>query len=95
MVGGSNCFHSLCGLFVIPRNKVVPAGLRVGQAVCAGLNNASLPTPPFASSSFNLAVQVGDASLCSSPSSRCSVFTVSPTKTRFLPQRSNWLLLVF
>lgn len=45
MVGGSSCFHSLCGLFVIPRNKVVPAGLRVGQAVRSGLNNASPPHP--------------------------------------------------
>lgn len=37
MVGGSSCFHPLRGLFALPRNKVVPAGLRVGQAVFSGL----------------------------------------------------------
>lgn len=60
VVGGSSCFHSLCGLFVIPRNKAVPAGLRAGHALCSGLNAFSLS---FASSNFNLAVPVGDASM--------------------------------
>lgn len=83
MVGGSSCFHSLCGLFVIPRNKVVPAGLRVGQAVRSGLNNA--PPIPFASSSFNLAVKVGDASLCSSPSGLLFCLHSLPNKDQVSP----------
>lgn len=80
VVGGSSCFHSLCGLFVIPRNKADWAGLRVGQAVCSGLHAFT----PLASFSSTLAFRSGDASLPSSPSGHCSVFKMSPTRARLL-----------
>lgn len=96
MVGGSSCFHSLCGLFVIPRNKVVPAGLRVGQAVCSGLKASP---SSFASSNFSLAVQVGDALYAQDP--QVAVLSSHSPQQRpgfspgFLRPGSNWLSLVF
>lgn len=96
MVGGSSHFHSLSGLFVIPRNKAVPAGLRVGQAVFPGLTAFTLS---LASLSFTLAVQGGDGLYAQAP--HLAIWSSQSPRLRlgfspsFLRPRSNWPHRIF
>lgn len=96
VVGGSSRFHSLCGLFVIPRNKADQAGLRVGRAVCSGLHAFTpllpLPVPLWHS-------EVGMPLYAHAPqitvlSSQCPQLE-SGFSFSFLRPRRNWLSLAF
>lgn len=96
VVGGSSCFHSLCGLFVIPRNKAVQAGLRVGQAVCSGLNAFTplLPLPvPLWSSEVGMPLYAQSLQVAVL-SSQCPQLEPGFSFSFLRPSR-NWLSLVF